>query len=133
MLMLIFTFRTVINIILPSVVPLSRCALSGSIWQSGAGELSKTSLHEELATRGHGRRRCAPVRVHDLHGTQRLHPRQHGLRRQGVARHAARALPADWTRLRHGAPRVGHGRRVALLAERRDVACLRSVAYQTWW
>ena len=34
-----------------------------------------------------------------------LHPRQHRVRREGAAQHAAGPVPGDWPRLRHGAPR----------------------------
>src|SRR4051812_3436533 len=111
MLMLIFTFRTVIPMMLPSVVPakscvwgaLARLERSGagrrarswpvSIWQSGGGELSKSLPYEppHAHERGGGLAsvRAAASGVRDLPRPQRLHPRQHGVRGQGVARHAA--------------------------------------------
>ena len=57
-----------------------------------------------------------------------VHPRQHRVRREGAAQHAAGPVPGDWPRLRHGAPRERDRQRGALLAKRGHVTRVRPAA-----
>ena len=76
------------------------------------------------------RARARAVAVRDLPRPQGADPRQHRLRRQGAAQHAARPVSPDRARLRHGAARLGDRQRGALLAERGHVARVRPAARQ---